>query len=266
MSRNLSQIVADLFARPAEETGLSAQIQRLGLEIRTVVQSEDTVFGKFRGLLESFRGILPDEQQRYQAVLQALSTASKLSRQEVINAMNGQLEELKIIEKNVMPSLTGWRDGLKTMEARSQGLKGEIANLQARIAQLEGEERMVQDAMAARQKDLEGAEKTIKQLLADIGAEISALSKKAEELTAEAPAAKPAPPVAQPVPQKEPVKNDVPAKKQKDGEQNIEIRGSSPVQDTKYQRKCPMCGGPFNLLELENKWQCFSCAYEEPNR
>ncbi|NTW60408.1 MAG: hypothetical protein HGA43_14735 [Nitrospirae bacterium] len=266
MSRNLSQIVADLFARPTEGKELSAQIQRLGLEIRTVVQSEDTIFGKLRELLESFRGILPDEQQRYHAALQALCTASKLSRQEIIKAMSDQLEELKIIEKNVIPSLTGWRDGLKTMEARSQGLKGEIANLQARIAQLEGEERTVQAAMAARRKDLEGAEKTIKQLLADIGAEIGALNKKAEELTAEAPSAQPAPPTAQPVQQKEPVKSDVPVKKKKDGEQKIEIQRTSPAPDTKYQRKCPMCGGPFHLLELENIWQCFSCAYEEPNR
>jgi chromosome segregation ATPase len=260
MSRNLSQIVADLFARPTEGKELSTQIQRLGLEIRTVVQGEDTILGKFRGLLESFREVLPDEQQRYQAALQALSTTSKLSRQEIIKAMSAQLEELKIIEKNVMPSLIGWRDGLKTMEARSQGLKGEMANLQARIAQLEGEERTVQAAIAARQKDLESTEKTIKQLLADIGAEISALNKKAEELTAEVPAEKPAPPAAKPLPQKEPGNSDAPARKQK-----VEIQASPPPQDTKFQRKCPMCGGPFHLLELENKWQCYTCAYEEPD-
>jgi DNA repair exonuclease SbcCD ATPase subunit len=277
MSRNLSQIVADLFATPTEGKELSAQIQRLGLEIRLVVQSEDTIFGKFRGLLESFREILPDEQQRYQAALQALSTTTKLSRQEIIKALSGQLEELKIIEKNVMPSLTGWRDELSTMEARSQGLKAEMANLHARITQLEGEEKTVQAAMAVRQKDLEGAEKTIRQLLADIGAEISALNKKAEELTAEATAAQPAPPApkppavqpaqpaAQPAPQKGPVKNDVPVKK-KDAEKKVEIQPPPPQQDTKFQKKCPMCGGPFHLLELEKIWQCYTCAYEEPDK
>jgi len=268
MSRNLSQIVADLFARPTEGKELSAQVQRLGLEIRLVVQSEDTVFGKFRGLLESFRAILPDEQQRYQAALQALSTTSKLSRQEIIKAMNGQLEELKIIEKGIMPSLTGWSDEQKAMEARSQGLKGEIANLHARIAQLEGEEKTVHAAMAVRQKDLDGAERTIKQVLAEIGAEISAFNRKAEELTAEAPAAQPAPPpappAAKPVPQKVPVKSEAPGRKQKDDEKKIEIRVPPPQQDTKFQKKCPMCGGPFHLLELENIWQCYTCAYEEP--
>jgi ribosomal protein L37AE/L43A len=25
-----------------------------------------------------------------------------------------------------------------------------------------------------------------------------------------------------------------------------------------------MCGGQFNLLGLQNIWQCFNCAYEEP--
>jgi flagellar motility protein MotE (MotC chaperone) len=264
MSRNLSQIVADLFARPLEGKELSAQIQRLGLEMRIVMRGEDTIFGKFLGLLESFQAILPEEQQRYQAALQAISTTTKLSRQEIVRTMSGQLEELKIIEKNVIPSLTGWRDELKTMESRSQGLKGEIANLHARIAQLEGEERTVQAAMTAQQKDLEGTEKAIKQLLSDIGAELSALIKRADTLTAEAPAAQPAPPVAQPVPRKEPVKNDVPGKK-KDGEQKVEIQTPPPQQDTKFQKKCPMCGGRFNRLELERKWQCYTCAHEEPD-
>jgi len=269
MSKNLSQILADLFAKPTEGNELSPHIQHLGIEIRKVVHSEDTMFGRFSGLLESFRTIIPDEKQRYQAALQALSTTSKLSRQEILKAMGGQLEELKIVETGLMPAQSAWRDELTTMDARSQGLQGEIANLRARMAQLEGEERTVQAAMAARQKDLEGAEKTIKQLLADIGAEISALKKKLEEWTADTPAAEQAQPAAQPSPKKEPPResqqSDVSGKK-KDVEHTSEIEASSPQQDTKFQRKCPMCGGPFHLLELENIWQCYTCAYEEPNK
>jgi ribosomal protein L37AE/L43A len=268
MSRNLSQIVAELFANPTEGKDLSAQIQRLGLEIKLVVQGEDTMFGKFRGLLESFREIIPDEQQRYHAAIKALSTTSKLSRQEIVKAMNGQLEELKIIEKNViMPALPGWREELKAMEARLQGLKGEIANLRARLAQLEGEEKTVQAAMATRQKDLERAEKSIKDLFADIGAEITSVNKQVEGLPAEGPPlaqpTPPAPSVAAALP-KEPVKSDAPAKKKKEIEQKVELQAASPPVDSKFQRKCPMCGGPLNLLQLENLWQCFTCAYEEP--
>jgi hypothetical protein len=137
MSKSLSQIVAELFSKPAEGKELSSQIQRLGVEIRNVVQSEETVFGKFHGLLKSLQEIIPDEQQRDQAALKALSTTSKMSRQEIIKAVNAQIEEMKIVEKSVLPSLPAWRDELKTMEARAQERKGEMAKLRERMAQLE---------------------------------------------------------------------------------------------------------------------------------
>jgi ribosomal protein S27AE len=256
MSRNLSQIISDLFARSKGGEDLSSQIKRLGDEMRKVIQSEDAVFGKLRGLLESFREIIPDEQQRYHAALKALSTTAKLSRQEITKAISGQLEELKIVEKGLMPAQSGWRDEMKAMEARAREIKGEIAKLRERAAQLESEEKAILSSMAAREKDLELAEKTIRGLFADIGAEITSINKKVEELPAEGPA-------AQPVPQQAPMKSDVPGGKKGGGEQKIEIKGAPSPQDTKWQRKCPMCGGQMNLLELENKWQCYACAYEE---
>jgi len=259
MSRNLSQIVADLFAKPTEGEDPSSRTQRLRDEIKKVIESEDTVFGKLCGLLESFREIIPDEKQRYLAALQALSTTSKLGPQEIVKAVNGQLEELKVLEKGLMPTLPGWRDELKVMEARSQQLRGEIAQLRDRIARLESEEKTVLMSIAAREKELELAEKSMKDLFADIEAEVTAINKKVEEFIAEAP-------VAQPSPTKEPQKNDVPSKKKGAGEQKIEIEAAPPPQDTKYERKCPMCGGRFHLLELEKKWQCYTCAYEEATK
>ena len=253
MSRNLSQIVADLFAKPTGGEDQSSRIQRLRDEAKIVIGSEDTVFGRLRGLLESFRAIIPDEKQRYLAALQALSTTSKLGPQEIAKAVNGQLEEMKVLEKSLLPTLPGWRDELKAMEARLQQLKGEIAQLRERIAQLESEERTVLTGMAAREKELELAEKSMKDLFVDIEAEIASIKKKVEEFTAETPA-------AQPGPKKEPPKNDVPGKKKGGGEQ---VQPAPPPEDTKFERRCPMCGGRFNLLELEKKWQCYTCAYEE---
>jgi len=270
MSKNLSLIIADLFAKPAGGKEPSSHIRHIGDEIRKAIRSEDTVFGKFNGLLESFRTIIPDEKQRYQAALQALSTTSKLSRQEILKAISGELEELKIVEKGLMPARSGLRDELSIMETRSQGLKGEIANLRARMTQLVDEEKIVQAAAAARQRDLDGAEESIKDIFADIGAEIISLIKKVGAFSAEAavaqsgpPTLQPSPAAAQPVPLKEPVRSDAPDKK-KEVEQKAGIKGAAPQPDSKFQRKCPMCGGPFNLLELENFWQCFTCAYEEP--
>jgi ribosomal protein S27AE len=253
MSRNLSQIVTDLFAKPTGGEDPSSRIKRLREEAKIVIENEDTVFAKLRGLLESFRAIIPDEKQRYLAALKALSTTSKLGPQEIVKAINSQLEELKVLEKGLMPTLPGWRDELKAMEARSQQLKGEMAQLRERIAQLESEERTVLTGIAAREKELELAEKTMKDLFADIEAEVTSIKKKVEEFTAEAPA-------AQSVPKKEPQKIDVPSEKK------VEIPSAPPSVETKFERKCPMCGGRFNLLEFENKWQCYTCAYEESTK
>lgn len=256
MSKDLSQIVEELFANPSEGKELSSQIQRLGEEIRKVIHGDDSLFGKFRGLLESFREVIPEEQQRYHAALKALVTTSKLDPKEIMKVFSGQLEELKIVEKGIMPYLSGWSGGLLDMEARSQQLKKEIASLRERLAQLESEEKGVQSGIAERAKDLKSAEKTIKGLFTDIGAEITAVNKKIGELTGEGP-------TEQPSPEKAPVKSGVPGRKKDGGDQKVEIKVTQ-AQDTKFQRKCPMCGGLFNLHELENMWQCYTCGHEEP--
>ena len=264
MSMNLSQIIGELFARPMESKEQTSRIQHLGDEIRKVIYSEETVFGKFQGLLESFRAIIPDEKQRFQAALQALSTMSKLGRREIIKAINGQAEELKILEKGVMPAQAAWRDGLKTMESRSQQVKAEIAQLRARLVQLEGEEATIQAGMAAQERDLALAEKTVKELFTNIGAEISSLGRKLEELTGEAPAAQLSSPARQPAPAKEPLSEVAPPEKKKEEIEEPDALQPTPPLDSKFQRKCPVCGGAtFNLLELEKKWQCYTCAYEE---
>jgi chromosome segregation ATPase len=255
MSRNISEIVADLFSKSAGGEDQSSRTRRLRDEMKGVIGSEDTIFGKLRGLLESFREIIPDEKQRYHAALKALSTTSKLGPQEIVKAVNSQLEELKVLEKGLMPAVPG-RDEVKAMESRSQQLKGEIAQLRERMAQLESEETTVRTGISAREKELQLAEKTVKDLFADTVAEITSLKKKVEELTAEAPA-------GQALPQ-----GDISDGKEgkKVGEQKIGLKATPPPEDTKFQRKCPMCGGRFNLLELEKKWQCYTCAYEEPDR
>jgi ribosomal protein L37AE/L43A len=270
MSKSLSLIIAEIFAKPTEGKELSSQVQPLGDELRKAIYGDDTVFGKFRGLLDSFRTIIPDEKQRYRTALQALSTISKLSRQDIMKAMSNQLEELKIVEKGLMPAPSGLHDGLRSLGSRAQQLKAEVAQLRERLAQLESEEKAVHTHMVARGKDLELAEKTANELFANIGTEIGSLRKKVEELTVEATVEQPGqhvvlpvPPARQPSPKQEPQKNFAPATK-KDVAGKTELKGAAPQQDTKFQRKCPMCGGPFHLLELENIWQCYTCAYEEP--
>ena len=257
-SEILSRIVADLFVKSKEGEELSSKIHRLRDEIKKVIESEDTIFGKFRGLVESFREIIPEEKQRYHAAIQALSTTSKLSQQEIVKAVNNQLEELKILEKGLMPALPGWRDEFKVMEAKSREMRDEISKLREKIGQLESEEKGILTGMAARKKEMELVEKAVRELFADLGAEITSIKKRVEEFTAESAA-------SQPVPAKDSTKSDIfPSEEKGGGERKSEIPGSPAPQDTEWRKKCPMCGGRMDFYSQEEMWQCYSCAYEEP--
>ncbi len=249
----ISRIVADLFAKSKGGEELSSKIHRLRDEIKKVIESENTIFGKFRGLVESFREIIPEENQRYNAAIKALSTTSNLSRQEIVKAVNNQLEELKILEKVLMPALR--RDELKVMEAKSREMRDEIAKLREKIGRLESEEKEILNGMAAREKEMELVEKAVGELFTDIAAEITHINKKVQEVTAESAASQPSPRAS--------IKSDVPSQEKGGVEQKSEIRESSAQQDTEFQKKCPMCGGQMNLHIQEKMWRCYSCAYEE---
>lgn len=256
MNKSLSQIVTNLFVKSKGGEELSAKIQRLRDEINRVTDSEDAIFGKFRGLLESFREIIPEEKQRYSAAIKALSTTSKLSRQEIVKAVSSQLEELKILEKDLMPALPTWRDELKAMKAKAKQMRDEISKLREKTVRLESDEQELLNGMAAREKEMELVEKTIRELFTDIEAEITQIKNKVVEFTAENA-------VAQPIPQSASIKKDVPSEKKGNAYQTIEIQGSPAPQDTEWQKKCPMCGGRMNLQALDKIWICYSCAHEE---
>ncbi len=253
----LSRVAADLFVKSKGGEELSSKIHRLRDEIKKVIESEDTIFGKFRGLVESFREIIPEEKQRYHAAIKALSTTSKLSRQEILKAVNNQLEELKILEKVLMAALPGWHAEHKAMEAKSQEMRDEISKLRKKIEQLESEEKEILNSMTTRKKEMEIVEKAVGELFTDIGAEITSIKKKVDEFTAESA-------VSQPIPPRDSVTSDISSEDKGGGEQKNEISEPSTPQDTDLQKKCPMCGGRMNLHIKENKWVCYSCAYEEP--
>ncbi len=242
MARNLSDIVAEVFARPAEGKGLSHQVRSAGEELRKAVHGDETISGKLLVLLDSLRTILPDERQRYQAALQAVSSTEKLSRPEIIIAMNAQLEELRTIELRMAATGQAWRDSVKSMQVRSQQLKGEIAQLRERVGRLESEERAAQADRSAQDQGLTLAEKAMKDLFSDIGEEVRSLNKKIEDWTTEIPAAlrvRSAPPQASPAAQpKAPArpasqtvrtKGVVHGRKKTGARQKAETQGASPA-------------------------------------
>ena len=182
MNEGLSRLVAGLLAQAKGGEDLSSGINRVRTVIKKVIEGEDTIFGKLHALVESFREVIPEEKQRYQAAIKALSTTSKLSRQEIVTAVNNQLEELKILEKLLISALPQAPEELKAMEARSQEMRNEISRLREKIAQLEKEEKEIADSMAGREKETSVLEKAIREVFTDIGAEITSIKKKVEEL------------------------------------------------------------------------------------
>ncbi len=256
MNEILPRIVADLFEKSKGGEELSSTIHRLREEIKKVIESEDTTFGKFRKLVESFREIIPEEKQRYNAAIQALSTTAKVSRQDIVKAVTNQLEELKILEKGLLGAPSGWRDELPVMEAKSREMRDEISKLREKIGRLESEEKEILKGMAEREKEMALAEKAVGELFTDIAAEITSINKKVQEFIAESATTKPIPP-------RDAIKSDILSEEKGGGEQKSEIRESSAPQDTEWQKKCPMCGSRMNFHINEQMWKCYSCAYEE---
>jgi uncharacterized protein YoxC/ribosomal protein L37AE/L43A len=256
MNKILPRIVADLFEKSKGSEELLSKINRLRDEIKKVIEREDTIFGKFQKLVESFRDIIPEEKQRYNAAIQALSTTAKVSRQDIAKAVTNQLEELKILEKGLLGTHSGWRDELKVMEAKSREMRDEISKLREKIGRLESEEEEIIKGMAAREKEMALVEKAVGELFTDIAAEITYINKKVQEFTTESAA-------SQPIPPRDSIKSNIPTEGKGIGEQKIEIRESSVPRDAEWQKKCPMCGGRMNFHNYEQMWKCYACAYEE---
>jgi ribosomal protein L37AE/L43A/predicted nuclease with TOPRIM domain len=252
----LSRIVADLSAKSKVGEELSAKIHRLRDEIKKVIENEDTIFGKIRGLVDSFREIIPEEKQRYSAAIKALTATSKLSQQEIVKAVTNQLGELKILEKGLLSALPNWRDELKAMEAKSQETKAEISKLREVITRLENEEKGLQSGISAREKEMERIEKAVGEIFTEIGADITYIKIKIEEFSAESAA-------PQPIPPKASIKSNIPAEAKATAEQKNEIHEPSSPQYTEFQKKCPMCGGRMDFYSNEKMWRCYSCANEE---
>jgi len=192
-----------------------------------------------------------------------LSTTSKLSQQEIVKAVNNQLEELKILKKGLMPALPGGPGELKAMEAKSREIRDEISKLREKIVLLESEEKGILSGIAAREKEMELVEKAVGDIFTDIGEEITLIKKKVEEFTAVSAAPQAAP---QPVLPTESIKSDSPSEEKGGGEQKSESIESSVPLDTEWQKKCPMCGGRMNFHIKEEMWMCYSCAYEESKK
>ncbi len=250
-----SQVAAELLARSKESKEPLFNIHHLRDEIKKVTE-KDKIFGKFRGLVESFRDILPEEKQRYDAAIKALSTTSGLSRQDVLKAADNLLEELKILENGLMSALSNRRDELKVMESKSRDIRSAISKLHEKIEQLEREKQEILDGMAAWEKEMKLVEKAVRGLFMDVGAEITEIRKKIDEFTAEKVSSRPTKPP-------DSIESHERSEESGGDKQESEIWEPSAPQETEWEKKCPMCEGQMSFYLNEKKWICYVCAYEE---
>jgi ribosomal protein L37AE/L43A len=269
MNDKITQIAADLFSPPKPGEDWGVRMQRFRDEIKKLAERGQTTFGQFLGILESFRTIIPEEKQRYQAAIQALSATLKLSKDGLLNAVGDQLSELASMEKSIMPAIPGQRNQLAGWDARAQGIQSEMDQLRDRIAQLETEEKGIVTYIAARQQELDYVEKSMQQTFVAVGADILSVKDKILEYTAEAAAASaPAAPEAsaQPAPQppEQPAAPAPPEPEEAAGP-TIEI-AEPPALDPNFQKPCPRCGGVMNFHAIGDGWVCYACAYEESGK
>ena len=258
----MNESLSDILAKAKEKEGLD--IVRLRDEIRKEIEAGDKTLVKFLELVESFQDVLPKEKQRYNVAIRALSTTSGLSRQNVLESTDNQLEELKRLQKGVLTGLPDFRDELTAMESRSQEIKSEIAKLHETIAQLEKEEQELLGSKATRETEMKTIEEAVSKLFTDIGAEISGIRKKIEEYTAEkAPPQRTAPPVFVETLNHGEEQGDTEEEKGVTGEEG-KIEEPIATQDKEWLKKCPMCGGQMNFHLQEKMWMCYSCGHDEP--
>ncbi len=295
MNKILPQIVADIFAKTQAGQDPAPGLQRLKDELKKMLEGEDAIYEKFRGLVESFREIIPEERQRHNAAVQALSTTTKLSRQEILTLVDKQLELLRAIEKILLPANAAWRGQLKATDARLQDTKNEIAQLRQRLAVLEEQERAIVSNMTAQEKQVEPLEQAVKQIFTAIGTEIIFLKQKVQESStpAAAPQPSPMPAAAQPAPPAAVVPPAVapaplpaaadtaspappaaapleapplPAAVQADPPLEPGLGDHSLPVQPQSRKKCPNCVAQMNFQKDWNSWMCYSCGYQEQGK
>lgn len=278
-------VISDLLAK-AKEEGLDSA--RLHAEIRKGIQAGNKTFGTFLDLVESLQDIIPKEKQRYNAAIKALSKTSGLSRQNIIESTDSRLEELKKVEEAAFSALTGFSDELNAMATRSKTIRSELTELRKQIAALEKEEQEILGSIAGREKERKAVEQAVKNVFTDVEAEIAEIKEKIVQYAADVVSARPIPPPAASeiyasAPAEEgvetvesaPAEEGVETVESAAAEEGIETMESAPAeesvktleapapQETKWLKKCPLCGGQMNFHINESLWMCYTCGNEE---
>jgi ribosomal protein S27AE/chromosome segregation ATPase len=261
---NMKGPLSDLLAKAKENEGLDPVLFRD--EIIKESASGDKTLEKFLELVESFQDVLPKEKQRYSVAVRALRTTSGISRQKVLESTDSQLEALGRLEEGVLSDLTAPDDELSDMDSRLQKTKSELAELREKVAALVKEEREILGVMAARERKRKAVEDTVRKVFTDVSAEISGIKKKIEEFTGEKVKVSPEPAAQPDVVESHEIEEEEGEEVEAKGltmEETFQRDETFPRKETKWLKKCPVCGGDIIFLVHERKWTCYTCGHEE---
>jgi hypothetical protein len=255
-------VIFDLLAKAREREGLDSG--RLREEIRKEIEAGDKTFGKFVELVESFQDIIPREKQRYKAAFRALSTTIGLSRQNVLESTDNQLEKLKDVENAVLASLDGFGDELRDMDSRLKKTRSELDILREKIADLEKEEQEILGSMAGLEKERNVVEHLLRKMFTDVGVEITGIRKKVEQFSDEEVSSRSiAPPEEEVSSQPAAAPVSIESIERGDTGEGIETEERTPAEETGWGKKCPLCGGHMNFHSSEARWMCYTCGNED---
>lgn len=281
-------VIFDLLAKAKEEKGLDSA--GLHDEIKKELEAENKTFGTFLGLVESLQDIIPKEKQRFNAAIKALAKTSGLSRQNILESADNQLEGLGNVEKKVFSALAGFGDELRDMDSRLKKTKDELSELRKKIADLEKEEQEILGSMASWEKGCKVVEQSVRKVFTDIGAEITGVRNKIEQFAAEEVPQQPIPPpesaestkrdkpgetagtqkkIEQSAAEEVPPQPATPPVSVENAEridagEDIILEFPSKPGDSKWVKKCSLCGGTMDFYTTEAMWKCYNCGNEEP--
>jgi ribosomal protein L37AE/L43A len=215
MKEGFSQLVAGLLGQARKGEDLSSVIKRVRAAIRKEIEGDDTIVGKLKALEGSLREVIPDEKMRCQAAIKTLSTTSKLSREEIVSAVNDQLEELAMLEKLLVSAFP--------------------------------------------------------QVITEIKAELASFKEKAGEPRVESAAQQPVPDreiksIAAQTVSRDSIYQEPASEQKQSDEKGGQKTAPGPTPPPASKKKCRMCAGHMDYYAADRKWQCYSCAHEEPEK
>ncbi len=295
MNEAIIRLAADLAQQAKGGEGLSSGISRVRDAVKNAIDGEDRILGKLQAILESLRGVIPGESLRYQAAIKALSVTTKLSRPEIVAALTAQQEELAALEKHLTTALPPGLAEHQAREARSHELRNEIARLRGKIAELEKEEKEIMSSRTGGATETAAIEKAVRQVLAEISTEITAVLKNLEEPREEGDAHQPIQIVEmktddavekQSSGQKGMTNQEVPydtaktaerrvlsadaifpeparpSEKKQYGAQGKQKTPSEQPRVSELKKECSVCGGGLAYDAADRKWRCYFCGFE----